>query len=122
MPEVPAAEAETPDPAAEARARIEAEIAPYRQDLQSGALTRAELARRFNTEGRQALHFSRFDEAIEKFSVAIHLDPTFAGAFSNRGTAYQKADQPELAAADFAKARELGFGGLRLRDGSQPFN
>jgi Flp pilus assembly protein TadD len=121
VPEAPAAP-EEPDPEAEARARIEAEIAPYLKDLQSGALTRADLARRFNAEGRQALQLSRFDEAIEKFSVAIHLDPKFAGAYSNRGTAYQKADQPELAAADFAKAKELGFGGFRLRDGSQPFN
>ena len=80
------------------------------------------MAKRFNAEGRQALQLSRFDEAIGKFSVAIYLDPKFAGAYSNRGTAYQKADQPELAAADFAKAKELGFGGLRLRDGSQPFN
>lgn len=123
LPSAPEGEPlEEADPAAEARARIEAELAPYRQELESGSLSRAELARRFNAEGRQALQQSRYDEAVLKFSVAIHLDPDFAGAYSNRGTTYQQQEQAELAAEDFAKARELGFGGLRVRDGSSPFD
>jgi len=113
---------EEADPVEAAQARIEAELAPYRQELERGSLSREELARRFNAEGRQTLQQSHYDAAVLKFSVAIHLDPTFAGAYSNRGTAYQQQDQADLAADDFAKARELGFGGLRIRDGSNPFN
>ncbi|MEQ8354622.1 MAG: tetratricopeptide repeat protein [Kiloniellaceae bacterium] len=110
------------DPIDEAQARIDAELAPYRDDLSSGGLSREDLAKQFNAEGRQALQTAQYDEAVVKFSVAIRLNPNFAGAYSNRGTAYQQQNESELAAADFAKARELGFGGLRIRDGTNPFN
>lgn len=123
-PSEPAAEpgAEEPlDPAAEQAARIEAELAPYRQDLAAGQITAEALAHRFNDLGRRALQSSDYETAILKFSVAIHLFPDFAGAYSNRGTAYQHNDETELAAADFAKAKELGFGGFRLKDGKNPF-
>ena len=110
------------DPAAEAQARIDAELAPYRQQLDSGGLTPAALAKQFNAEGRKLLQTAQYDDAILKFTVAIFLDPSFAGAYSNRGTAYQRSDQGELAQADFDKARELGFGGFRLRNGSNPLN
>lgn len=113
--------AEPLDPAAAQAARIEAELAPYRADLAAGRITRQALAHRFNDLGRRALQNSQYDEAILKFSVAIHLFPDFAGAYSNRGTAYQRNEETELAAADFAKAKELGFGGFRLKDGKKPF-
>lgn len=111
-----------PDPAAEAQARIDAELAPYRQQLDNGGLTPAALAKQFNDEGRKLLQTAQYDDAILKFTVAIFLDPDFAGAYSNRGTAYQRSDQGALAQADFDKAKELGFGGFRLRDGRNPLN
>ncbi len=113
---------EPPDPAEQARARIAAELEPFRRELDSGSLSHEELAKRFNEEGRQALERARYDEAVLKFSVAIHLNPKFAGAYSNRGTAYQRQEQTALAAEDFAKAKQLGFGGFRIRDGRKPFN
>jgi tetratricopeptide (TPR) repeat protein len=119
--EAPAA-GEQPDPAAAQQARIEAELAPYRPDLDAGRVNREALAKRFNQEGRDALQRAQYAAAVLKFSVAIHLDPDFAGAYSNRGTAYQRQERADLAAEDFAKARRLGFGGLRIRDGSNPFN
>ncbi len=122
--EAPPAEPENEeplDPAAELAARVEAELAPHRDDLAAGRVTRQALAFRFNDLGRRALQQSQYDEAILKFSVAIHLVPDFAGAYSNRGTAYQRNEEAELAAADFTKAKELGFGGFRLRDGKNPF-
>ena len=119
---VDAAKAAPIDPRVEAQAKIDAELAPYREDLASGRQTRENLARQFNQEGQAALQQARYEEAVRKFSAAIYLDPAFAGAYSNRGTAYQRQDKTELAAQDFAKARELGFSGLRLRDGANPFN
>ncbi|WP_193368296.1 peptidoglycan-binding domain-containing protein [Pelagibius marinus] len=116
------AEIEAPlDPAAALAARIEAELAPHREELAAGRVTREALAQRFNDQGRQALQGSDYETAILKFSVAIHLLPDFAGAYSNRGTAYQRNEETDLAAADFAKAKQLGFGGFRLKDGKKPF-
>ena len=111
---------EAGDPAADLQARIDAELLRFLHRLQDGSLTREDLARQFNAEGRQLLQQAQYDEAILKFSVAIHLDPKFAGAYSNRGTAYQRQEQAALAKADFDKAKELGFGGFRAKDGSNP--
>jgi peptidoglycan hydrolase-like protein with peptidoglycan-binding domain len=113
----PEPEAEAVD---EAQLRIDAELAPYRDALDNGSLTRADLAKQFNDEGRQLLQAAKYDAAIVKFSVAIFLNPDFAGAYSNRGTAYQRQDEKELALRDFDKAKALGFGGLRLRDAKNP--
>ena len=116
------AEIEPLDPAALAQLRIDEELAPYRTRLNDGSLTRAELSRQFNDEGRKLLQQAQYDDAILKFTVAIHLDPSFAGAYSNRGTAYQRKDETDLAQQDFDKAKTLGFGGFRVKDGRDPLN
>lgn len=116
------AEIETLDPAALEQLRIDEALAPYRAQLNDGSLTRAELARQFNGEGRALLQQAQYDDAILKFTVAIHLDPDFAGAYSNRGTAYQRNEEAELAKQDFDKAKTLGFGGFRVKDGRDPLN
>jgi peptidoglycan hydrolase-like protein with peptidoglycan-binding domain len=110
------------DPAADLQARIDAELLRFLHRLQDGSLSREDLARQFNAEGRQLLQQAQYDAAILKFSVALHLDPTFAGAYSNRGTAHQRQEQAALAKADFDKAKELGFGGFRVKDGRTPLN
>ena len=71
------------DPIDEAQARIDAELAPYRDDLSSGGLSREDLAKQFNAEGRQALQTAQYDEAVVKFSVAIRLNPKDAKAHCN---------------------------------------
>ena len=111
---------EEPDPAAVLQARVEAELLPFLHRLHGGSITRANLAREFNSEGRALLQQAKYDEAIVKFSVALHLDPDFAGAWSNRGTAWQHLKESALAQADFDKAKELGFGGFRKKDAANP--
>lgn len=115
-----AGEGEAIDPAAALQARVEEELLRFRHELQGGSVTPADLARRFNAEGRTLLQQAQYDEAIVKFSVAIHLDPDFAGAWSNRGTAWQRQDRGDLATADFDKAKELGFGGFRKKEAENP--
>lgn len=110
------------DPAALLQQQIDEELAPYRDRLNNGSLTPADLARQFNNEGRGLLQQAQYDDAILKFTVAIHLDPDFAGAYSNRGTAYQRNEQADLAKQDFDQARTLGFGGFRVKDGRDPLN
>jgi tetratricopeptide (TPR) repeat protein len=116
------AEIEVLDPAVLLQQQIDAELAPYLTRLNDGSLTRADLARQFNDEGRKLLQQAQYEDAILKFTVAIHLDPNFAGAYSNRGTAYQRNEEAELAKDDFDKARTLGFGGFRVKDGRDPLN
>lgn len=125
LPDEPAVDAPAEDPAEpedSLPARIEAELLRFRHELAGGSLTPEDLARQFNSEGRKLLQQADYGAAILKFSVAIHLDPDFAGAYSNRGTAYRHQDEADLAEADFAKAKELGFGGFRLRDSDNPLN
>ncbi len=121
-PDVYGTEAEPVDPISESQAKVDAELAPYRKALKNGSMTHLDLAKQFNQEGRKLLQMADYDAAILKFTVAISLDPNFAGAYSNRGTAYQRQDEKELALQDFDKARELGFGGFRVRDAENPLN
>ncbi len=101
------------DPAAERQARIDAALQPHRQALADGSLTRTELARQFNQEGRQLLAAADYEAAIIRFDVAIFLDAGFAGAYSNRGTAHELMGDRETALDDFDQAKRLGFGGFR---------
>jgi hypothetical protein len=122
LPAASDVEGPTADPDVEAQARIDAELAPYRGQLSDGSLTREDLAWKFNDEGRNLLQQSHYEEAIVKFCVALQLNPKFAGAYSNRGTAYQRLNESDRAQADFDKAKELGFGGFRAKDGRNPLN
>ncbi|NIA68809.1 hypothetical protein HBA54_09420 [Pelagibius litoralis] len=114
-PEDVTQEAATPpdDPAAERQARIEEALQPHRKALADGSITRPELARQFNLEGRQLLAGADYGGAIVKFDVAIFLDPGFAGAYSNRGTAHELSGDRAAALEDFADAKKRGFGGFR---------
>ena len=122
LPDEPGADDPEADAADDLQSRVDAELAPYRGQLADGSLTREDLAWKLNDEGRGLLQQSHYEEAIVKFSAALQLNPNFAGAYSNRGTAYQRLSEPERAIADFDKAKELGFGGFRVRDGRTPLN
>ena len=115
-----AAPAEAAVPVDPRQARIDAALEPYRKDLANGKVSREALARRFNNEGRLLLQAAQYEAAIGKFDVAIHLSPRFAGAYSNRGTAYELQSESERAASDFERARELGFGGVRPQKRANP--
>jgi peptidoglycan hydrolase-like protein with peptidoglycan-binding domain len=109
-------------PVDDIQTRIDAELLRFLHLLNDSRLSRETLARQFNDEGRGLLQQAHYDEAILKFSVAIHLKPDFAGAYSNRGTAYQRQQESMLAKADFDKAKELGFDGFRAKDAKNPLN
>ncbi|WP_299394201.1 peptidoglycan-binding protein [Pelagibius sp.] len=116
-PQVPDAErtASPADAAVERQAEIEAALRPHRQALAEGSITRDDLARQFNEDGRALLAQADFESAVAHFDVAIFLNPRFAGAYSNRGTAHERMGERDLALEDFATARRLGFGGFRLQ-------
>lgn len=48
-----------------------------------------------------------YEAGIADFTIAIHLDPSSATAYNNRGYAYYLSDQPELAEQDFTNAIHL---------------
>ena len=119
-PEPPATPPQPADPAARRQALVAAELAPYREALANGTVTRDGLAQRFNKEGRQLLEAANYAAALLKFDVAIQLNPRFAGAYSNRGTTYELMEERERAEKDFERARQLGFGGVRPRAVENP--
>ena len=49
----------------------------------------------------------QMDKAIEAYSKAIELNPAYAGAYNNRGIAYDETGKSAPAIADFNKAIEL---------------
>ena len=59
---------------------------------------------RFNQLGQADLENEKYEEALEKFTQAIHLSPNNAEGYINRATAYIKLLQPDKAMADFSKA------------------
>jgi len=54
-------------------------------------------------------HAHEYDQAIKDFTEAIRLKPDDGYAYHFRGYAYQERGLKANAAADFAKAKELGY-------------
>ena len=50
---------------------------------------------------------SDYDGAIADFTKAIELDPKYATAYYNRGSAYDDKGEKGIAEADWGKAKEL---------------
>ena len=46
----------------------------------------------------------RLEEAVDRYTEALRLDPTLAQAYSNRGTTYLSLGQPEKAVEDLDQA------------------
>jgi tetratricopeptide (TPR) repeat protein len=53
---------------------------------------------------------SRQDRAIADYASAIAINPRYAAAYIDRGTAYQAKGNGDLAIADFTKAIEIARG------------
>ena len=50
------------------------------------------------------MYWQEYQQAIDDYTRAIELDPTNALCYSNRGEAYQRLAQFDLAIADFELA------------------
>lgn len=58
-------------------------------------------------EAQGFLQKKSWKEALEKFDIAIQLDPQLSDAYAERGHCLLQSDKPAAAAKDFAKAWEL---------------
>ena len=59
--------------------------------------------------GMEAAAAGDFDSAIECYTEAIRLKPDCVQAYTFRALAYEKKNEPDKAALDFAEVRRLGF-------------
>jgi len=69
-----------------------------------GGFSKADLA--FN-EGVDASDHGLYTEAISHYDEAIQLDPSYVGAYNNRGSAYSRLSQHQRAIEDLDKAIQL---------------
>jgi tetratricopeptide (TPR) repeat protein len=63
----------------------------------------------YRTRGRIRMAKKAYMPAVEDFTIAIKLEPKKGEYFAFRASAYQAMGESELAKADLAKARELGW-------------
>ena len=54
-------------------------------------------------------HLEKYQQAVENYSRAIQLKPSYPEAYSHRGYAYQQLKQIDKALADYNKAIEIDF-------------
>eukprot|EP00731_Ephydatia_muelleri_P010219 Em0005g805a len=67
----------------------------------------AQLTDAFNTRGHIHYRWVDFDEAIQDYSEAIKVDPTFAVAYYNRGQVHYRLGRLKLAQVDLKQALSL---------------
>ena len=61
-------------------------------------------------QGVEMLQQNKYQEAVELFTLSIHLSPDNAKAYKNRGVAYMKQKKYDLAIKDFEKAIDINPG------------
>ena len=62
----------------------------------------------YNNRGVANYYLKQYPAAVEDFTKAIELNPTWADAFANRAEAYRALGQEDNAEADEERAKELG--------------
>src|SRR5437016_5951869 len=72
--------------------------------IQSGQVSKNDLAPVFNRRGIAYARKGELDKAIADFTDAIHLEPDYAAAFNSRGTIYYYKGDYDKAIADYSAA------------------
>ncbi len=75
--------------------------------LQSAVFIDGKTKEQWKEEGDAHSEAKRYEEAIDAYSRAIELAPTYATAYNNRGIAYFNQQHYEQAIADYNRAIEL---------------
>jgi tetratricopeptide (TPR) repeat protein len=92
----------------------------YSRAIEGGDLALADLADAFYNRANARSYAEAYDFAIADYGAAIVNKPKFAGAYYNRGFAFEANGQRTRALADFMKARALGLRRLGVRSPDQP--
>lgn len=64
-------------------------------------------AQEYSNRGVASKALGDYDSAIVDFTLAIEVDPNYAGAYNNRAMTYYLTNQNDLALADFNRAIQL---------------
>jgi tetratricopeptide (TPR) repeat protein len=77
--------------------------------IESGNLTRSDLAVSYNNRGAAYQERHDLDHAIADYDEAIKLHPAYAPAYNNRGNAHQAKGDIDAAIADYSDAIRFDF-------------
>jgi lipoprotein NlpI len=77
------------------------------QVIESGGLSEKKLAIAYNNRGIGYDEKRDYNRAIQDFSQAIRLDPSYAIAYNNRGNAYRDKQDYDSAIRDYSQAIRL---------------
>ena len=91
----PASSAAVPCVPSEAKAEVQAEIDPKYPVYQNW--------------GNICVILQQYEDAIEKYTRMIEIDPKRSNAYHNRSIAYRELGELEKAEADHLKAQELVY-------------
>lgn len=94
----------------QARGSYERALEHYARALDSGELSVDNQVFVLNNRGRIHYRQERPDQAIQDFSRAIELSPTFMLSYLNRGTAWEMKGDLDRAIRDYTRAIELRTG------------
>ncbi|GFO60227.1 hypothetical protein GMST_25520 [Geomonas silvestris] len=90
---------------------------PVNEPVPAGSNKSSLEAKQHFQQGMQYAARHDFKNAVKEFTNAIQANPSYAGAYSNRGVAYMQQKKFDLAEDDLKKAVELG-----PKDGKNYYN
>lgn len=82
-------------------------VAPEASEILNQVIGTSKQAFLHTNQGITLIKEGKFVEAVSEFTKAIDIDPKYANAYANRGVAYARMNQRDLAMADYNKAIEL---------------
>lgn len=99
---------------AERNGQYKAATRHYAKAINSGKLTKRQLAGALYNRGYMRYRIGQNDRAIKDFNRAIKIAPKDGIAFYFRGLAHEKKHKQSQARADFRRAQRLGYRSGRL--------